>query len=189
MSKQFLDLPGLTTYHNNMKKYIPTQVPQSDWNQTTNTAKDYIKNKPTLGTASSKDVATTGNASSSQVVMGNDSRLTDSRPASDVSAWAKASTKPSYTASEVGLGNVGNYKAVSTVANQGLTSTEQSNSRTNIGLGTSSVKDVPTSGNASTTQVVMGNDTRVTDEPNLRAAFDALGLSVVNGMVCQTFTS
>ena len=103
MSKQFLDLPGLTTYHNNMKEYIPTQVPQSDWNQTTNTAKDYIKNKPTLGTASSKDVATTGNAS--------------------------------------------------------------------------------------TTQVVMGNDTRVTDEPNLRAAFDALGLSVVNGMVCQTFTS
>jgi hypothetical protein len=34
--------------------------------------------------------------------MGNDTRLSNSRPASDVSAWAKASTKPSYTASEVG---------------------------------------------------------------------------------------
>lgn len=33
---------------------------------------------------------------------GNDSRLSNSRPASDVYAWAKASTKPSYTASEVG---------------------------------------------------------------------------------------
>ena len=33
---------------------------------------------------------------------GNDSRLSNARPASDVSAWAKASTKPSYTASEVG---------------------------------------------------------------------------------------
>ena len=34
--------------------------------------------------------------------MGNDSRLTDARNAADVSSWAKASTKPSYTASEVG---------------------------------------------------------------------------------------
>ncbi len=31
-----------------------------------------------------------------------DTRLSDARPASDVSAWAKASTKPSYTYSEVG---------------------------------------------------------------------------------------
>ena len=55
-----------------------------------------------LGTAAYKDVPTSGNASNSQVVMGNDSRLTDSRNAKDVSAWAKASTKPSYTANEVG---------------------------------------------------------------------------------------
>ena len=34
--------------------------------------------------------------------QGNDSRLSNSRPASDVYSWAKASTKPSYTASEVG---------------------------------------------------------------------------------------
>lgn len=93
------------------------------------------------------------------------------------------------TKSDVGLGNVGNFKAVSTVASQGLTSTEQSNARTNVGLGTAAVKDVPASGNASTTQVVMGNDTRVTDEPNLRAAFDALGFSVVNGALCQTYTA
>lgn len=39
---------------------------------------------------------------------GNDSRLSDARPASDVSAWAKASTKPSYSKSEIGLGNVDN---------------------------------------------------------------------------------
>jgi hypothetical protein len=30
-------------------------------------------------------------------------------PASDVYSWAKAATKPSYTATEVGLSNVGNY--------------------------------------------------------------------------------
>ena len=41
--------------------------------------------------------------------------------------------------SDVGLGNVGNFKAVSTEASQGLTSTEQSNARANIGAGTSSL--------------------------------------------------
>lgn len=33
---------------------------------------------------------------------GNDNRLSNARPASDVPAWAKASTKPKYNASEVG---------------------------------------------------------------------------------------
>lgn len=42
------------------------------------------------------------------------------------------------TATNIGLGNVGNFKAVSTVANQGLTDTEKSNARANIGAGTSS---------------------------------------------------
>ena len=52
-------------------------VVQPDWNQTDTTASDYIKNKPS------------------------------SLPASDVSAWAKASTKPAYTASEVGAESAG----------------------------------------------------------------------------------
>lgn len=38
-----------------------------------------IDNAPTLGTAAAKDVPTSGNATSSQVVLGSDSRLTDSR--------------------------------------------------------------------------------------------------------------
>lgn len=61
------------------------------------------KNKvDALKSASTKDVPTSGNASSSQVVMGNDSRLNDSRNAKDVYSWAKAATKPTYTANEVG---------------------------------------------------------------------------------------
>lgn len=55
-----------------------------------------------------------------------------SLPASDVPAWAKAASKPGYTASEVGLGNVGNFKAVSTVASQGLSDAEKNNARANI---------------------------------------------------------
>ena len=51
---------------------------QSDWNETQPASGAFIKNKPT------------------------------SMPASDVYDWAKAETKPSYTKSEVGLGNVEN---------------------------------------------------------------------------------
>lgn len=160
-----------------------------------------LTGRPTLGTASSKDVPATGNANVTQVVMGNDTRLTDSRKASDVYPWAKEENKPIYTKDEVGLGNVpnvstdnqtptftqnetlvnivsgeklsilfgkiskaisdlishianknnphevtkdqvglgnvGDFKAVSTVENQGLTDVEKANARTNIGAGTS----------------------------------------------------
>lgn len=51
------------------------------------------------------------------------------------------------TKSDVGLDNVGNFKAVSTVASQGLTNTEKSNARANIGAGTSNL----TIGTTSTT--------------------------------------
>lgn len=49
--------------------------------------------------------------------------------------------------------------------------------RTSLGLGTSAVKDVASSGNASTTQVVKGDDTRLTDSraPNGSAGGDLTG--------------
>lgn len=55
-----------------------------------------------FGTASALNVASSGDASSTEVVKGDDTRLTDSRNAADVYSWAKEATKPSYTASEVG---------------------------------------------------------------------------------------
>ena len=67
-----------------------------------NTALASYVQSSSLGTAAYKNIPASGNASATQVVMGNDSRLTDARNAADVSAWAKASTKPTYTASEVG---------------------------------------------------------------------------------------
>jgi len=54
-----------------------------------------------LGTASVLDVAPTGNASSDQVVKGDDTRLIDSRNAADVFPWAKAATKPTYNITEL----------------------------------------------------------------------------------------
>lgn len=109
------------------------------------TAYMQIKGDLIIGTA-------TGNAADGKVV--NDHINNTSNP-------------HGVTKSQVGLGNVGNFKAVSTKANQGLSSTEKANARTNIGAGTSSfsgsyndlsskpslgsaaAKDAPSSGNAS----------------------------------------
>jgi hypothetical protein len=52
----------------------------------------------TKNTAFNKDFGTT----SGTVCQGNDSRLSNSRTASDVYAWAKAANKPTYNATEVG---------------------------------------------------------------------------------------
>ena len=89
---------------------------QSNWTQTTTTADDYIKNKPTLGTAAALDVAASGNASTSQVVKGNDTRLSDARNAADVSAWAKAANKPSYAGSEIALTGYSEAQSKASVA-------------------------------------------------------------------------
>ena len=57
-----------------------------------------------LGSAAELDVPATSGAvaTATEAVRGDDPRLSDARPASDVSAWAKESTKPSYSATEVG---------------------------------------------------------------------------------------
>lgn len=44
--------------------------------------------------------------------VGNDARLSDARPASDVYAWAKAAVKPSYTYTEVGADPAGAAAAI-----------------------------------------------------------------------------
>ena len=72
---------------------------QSDWEQTDSTADDYIKNKPTIPTVPTNVSAFTNDA-------GYITEYTETDPT--VPAWAKASTKPSYNASEVGaLANTG----------------------------------------------------------------------------------
>lgn len=66
----------------------------------------------------------------------------------------KLKTDMSLTKSDVGLGNVGNFKAVSTAASQGLSSTEKSNARANIGAGTSSLVIGTTTGTAADGKIV-----------------------------------
>ena len=56
-----------------------------------------------LGTASTKDAPTTGNASSSQVVLGNDTRLTNSRTPTSHAASHAAGIKASYNDQVAGM--------------------------------------------------------------------------------------
>lgn len=162
----------------------------------------YIKNKITGGASSIVDVNleasrtlvsdANGKVAASQttatelgyvhnVTSAIQSQLDSKVPAARTVNGHALSANISVTKSDLGLENVGNYKAVSTVANQSLTDTEKSNARANIGAGTSSfsgsyidlsdkptlgsaaAKNVASSGNAGTTEVVMGNDTRLTD--------------------------
>ena len=70
----------------------------------------YTKGNNTTGTITTQDTNTWRplGTTADTACAGNDSRLSNARPASDVYSWAKASSKPSYSKSEVGLGNVDN---------------------------------------------------------------------------------
>lgn len=160
---------------------------KADWNAANGDAQ--ILNKPVLGTAAAKDAPATGNAGAAQVVLGGDSRLTDSRPASDVSAWAKAATKPSYTAAEVGLGNVNNTsdvdKPVSTAAAAALAAKQEqlvsgSNIKTVNGLSLLGSGDVSVSGAAPTNAMALtrtnNSITAITEDGvTTTIAYDAQG--------------
>lgn len=73
------------------------------------------------------------------------------------------------TKTDVGLGNVGNFKAVSTVANQGLSTTEKANARENIGSPTKTSD--------------LQNDSNFVVDAN----YEHLPLTVVNGKLCIVY--
>lgn len=76
-----------------------------------------------------KIVKGTGSSSNQFTLMSADAET-------DYEEWYTEGTF-SLSKSDIGLSNVGNFKAVSTLASQGLSETEKSNARANIGAGTS----------------------------------------------------
>ncbi len=114
------------------KKFYPYAHASATYDNNGNTVENRLKalDKTTASAVQSVKIGTTEYKSGTTVTLPS---YPTSLPASDVPSWAKQKTKPTYTASEIGLGNVGNFKAVSTVASQGLTDTEKSNARANIG--------------------------------------------------------
>jgi hypothetical protein len=87
---------------------------QSDWNASSGLgvilnkptlfSESYtdLSNKPTLGTAASKDIPVTGNASATQVVYGSDTRLTDARTATSHATTHATGGSDALTASDIG---------------------------------------------------------------------------------------
>lgn len=74
-----------------------------------------------------------------KLTNGDSLNIKDSSARTNLSTHTNNTSNPhGVTKSQIGLSNVGNFKAVSTVASQGLSSTEKENARTNIGAGTSS---------------------------------------------------
>lgn len=114
------------------KKFYPYAHASATYDNNGNTVEKRLKalDETASSAVQSVKIGTTEYKSGTTVTLPS---YPTSLPASDVPSWAKQKTKPSYNASEIGLGNVGNFKAVSTVANQGLTDTEKSNARANIG--------------------------------------------------------
>ena len=94
-------------------------------------------------------------------------------PASDVSAWAKAATKPSYSKSEVGLGNVDNtadkdksvkHAGSADTATSATTATTASKLGTDAGSSTRPVyfsNGIPVEASVSTNFLVQGTDTLI----------------------------
>lgn len=71
---------GKIAYDHSQSTHAPTDAEKNvnpDWNSSSGGSQ--ILNKPTLGTAASKNVAASGNASATEVVYGTDTRLSDAR--------------------------------------------------------------------------------------------------------------
>jgi hypothetical protein len=105
-----------------------TQLP-SDWAQTDETQVDYIRNKPQLGALAEKDVVSESELSDDiKTALNKANTALQSYEETDptVPDWAKAETKPTYTANEV--------SAVS-YEPQTLTPEQQAQARSNIGAG------------------------------------------------------
>jgi hypothetical protein len=142
-----------------------------------------ITGTPTLGTAAAKDIASSGNASSTQVVYGNDTRLSDSRaPAAHETSHITGGSDiiPAATTSASGLvpvlpGTLATSKFHR--GDNGWAQVDYSNLTGTPALGTSAAKDVALSGDASSTQVVYGTDSRLSNArtPSAHAASHANG--------------
>lgn len=78
-----------------------TQI-QSDWDQSDSTKVDYIKNKPDVYEKPSTGIPSTDLSSAVQTSLGKADTALQTETDPTVPSWAKASSKPSYTASEVG---------------------------------------------------------------------------------------
>lgn len=130
-----------------------------------------IVGKPTFGTASSRDVPAAGDASTLQVVLGNDTRLTDTRDTTstritDSTATGRAVlTATSATNAQAAIGGTAIGQALFTAA-------DALSGRNTLGLGTISTQ------NANNVAITGGSISGITD---LAVADGGTGASTASG--------
>lgn len=105
-------------------------------------ASDFTYSNGTGLSLSSNTFSVKYGTTSGTACQGNDSRLSDSRPASDVYSWAKASTKPTYTANEVGAAASAHTQAASTITDGTFDGRVQANSTAAATLANAQVRDI-----------------------------------------------
>jgi hypothetical protein len=142
-----------------------------------------------LGTAAYKNVSALGNASISEVVMGDDSRLVDTRtPKTHASTHVLTDPIQDATASQKGLATATQITKLNGIA-EGAEVNVSADWNSVSGdslilnkptLGTASTKDIPSVGDASVSEVVYGTDSRLTDTRipnNLTGAVTSVGVA------------
>lgn len=144
----------------NVANLAPAALPISN---ATQAALDAKADTSALGTAAALDVSAAGDASATQVVKGNDSRLSDARtPASHTHPAAQISDA---TITGRALVNAASAAAARTAIGAGTSSFDGAYGSLSgrPTLGTAAALAVPASGNAAASEVVLGSDTRLSD--------------------------
>jgi hypothetical protein len=139
-----------------------------------------LLNKPVLGDLSSKDTVSKSDLSSDvQTSLGKADSALQSYTETDptVPSWAKASTKPSYTKSEVGLGNVDNVKQYS-ASNPPPYPVTKVNNKT--GAVTLSASDVGADASGTASSAVTAHNTNTSAHADIREQVNQLSSEKVN---------
>jgi hypothetical protein len=179
--------PRLYVNDNGTQKFLEFQTSAFATVATSGSYAD-LSSKPTLGTAAAKDIPASGNASSTQVVYGSDTRLTDTRTPSAHTHPLSDLTQSSATTGQVATWN-GTAWAAATPANltdaSALTSGTLSDARlsSNVTLLTSTqtltnkTLTTPNVGNGSTNAILTAYTANVLSVAN---STTACGFSVFN---------
>ena len=139
-----------------------------------------LLNKPVLGDLSSKDTVSKSDLSSDvQTSLGKADSALQSYTEIDptVPSWAKASTKPSYTKSEVGLGNVDNVKQYSASNPPPYPVTKVNNKTGEVTL---SASDVGADASGTANSAVAAHNTNASAHSDIRQAISQLSSEKVN---------